>query len=72
MFRFTIRELLLVMTLVAMGIAWAGDHWRLQTKWESAAARAERCEWERRSNALTNAELLGKLDRFVPDWKMRQ
>src|SRR3954470_24780386 len=38
MFRFSIRELMLVTLVAAMGIAWAVDHWAVAASRDSAKA----------------------------------
>ena len=50
MFRFTIRELLLLMVVVGMVISWPLDHWRLSRAYRSAARDREL--WRTRATAL--------------------
>jgi hypothetical protein len=58
MFRFTIRELVLLTLVVAMGVAWALDHWRLTEAmrvsdivWQDVIARDHLREISRQAKA---------------------
>jgi hypothetical protein len=50
MFRFTIRELVFVIGIVAMGVAWLIDHQRLAT----ANHETEMKDWKFRAETLKN------------------
>jgi hypothetical protein len=57
--RFTIRDMLWLTTLVAMGVGWLADHWRQEIKLEreraanvEAAAQVQ-IEWLRRYRGET-------------------
>ena len=58
MFRFTIRELVLLTLVVAMGVGWALDHWRLTEAmrvsdivWQDVIARDHMREIARQAKA---------------------
>ena len=45
MFRFSIRELMLVMMVVGMGLGWWNDRWRLKAEIRISGERAEFLKW---------------------------
>jgi hypothetical protein len=75
MFRFTIRDVLWLTVVVAvglgLGLGWVADHRRKGHRLQEATARWEKCNDDRIMHTQINAELLSKLDRYVPDWKTR-
>lgn len=44
MFRFSIRELMLVTLVVALSVGWAIDHWRTNSAYRNAMIRSEAME----------------------------
>ena len=67
MFRFTIRELVLLTVIVAMGVAWLVDHARLAP---AAADSVRNLQWKDLA-ALSNRHLSGVLNRVATDWQDR-
>jgi len=59
MFRFTIRELVLVTVIAAMGVAWWLDH-RLTTAGRADAEAELALEQERRRSVTLQRDLLGE------------
>jgi hypothetical protein len=67
MFRFTIRELVLLTLVVAMGVGWWIDHTHLA----KLAAESERNAGAAQLAALMNPHLMDILDIVMPDWPKR-
>jgi hypothetical protein len=60
MFRFTIRELVLLTLVVALGVGWWGDHRQLDSARTNAQQRAQMLErreaqWQRVNSWLTQS-----------------
>jgi hypothetical protein len=45
MFRFTIRELVLLTVIVAMALAWCSDHARLAQAWQDSESEGKQAQW---------------------------